>query len=65
MKVVDAREHADGTIEASVEFPDGLTQSVVLPSWATKQNIKDEAKRLRDKAEATEKAKKVRGDLKD
>ena len=65
MKIREAQEHNDGTVTASVEFPDGLMQTVVLPSWATKQNIKDEAKRLRDHAEAKEKAKKVRRDLTD
>lgn len=48
MKIIAAEEF-DGEITASVEFPDGKTQTVVLPIWATKKNIKDEAQRLRDR----------------
>ena len=63
MKVIDAQERADGTVTASVEFEDGLTQTVIVPSWATRENILAEARRLRRQAEATESGKKVRKDL--
>ncbi len=64
MKVVQAHEQ-DDHIEATVEFPDGYTQSVHVPAWATKQNIKDEAQRLRTQVENREKNKKSRADLED
>lgn len=64
MKIIEASE-TDDHISAKVRFPDGLEQSVNLPSWATKQNIKDEAKRLREQAESRETKRKKRADLED
>jgi len=63
-KVTTAHEN-DGQVTAVVSFDDGLTQTVVLPAWATAQNIKDEAKRLRAIAEARESGKVDRKDLVD
>jgi len=48
-----------------VQFEDGNQQTVMLPSWATKQNIKDEAKRLRAQSDARQVNKKDRTDLVD
>lgn len=64
MKIIEASE-TEGQVSAKVRFPDGLEQSVNLPSWATKQNIKDEARRLRESAEARDTARKKRADLED
>ena len=64
MKVVDAVQYGDRLI-AKVRFADGLEQSVSLPATATKQDIKDEAKRLRDAAEAFVSERVVRADLED
>lgn len=62
MKILQAHEEGD-QIEATVEFPDGFTQSVRVPIWATKQNIKDEAKRIRKQIEDRETKKVKRPDL--
>lgn len=62
MRIVGAEEH-DGYVTASVEFDDGQTQTIILPSWASKDNFKDEAQRLRDKAEAMHENKVSREDL--
>lgn len=62
MKIVDAKEH-DGFITATVQFPDGKNQTVILPNWATKANIKAEAQRMRDTYEARETAHQPRKDL--
>jgi len=64
MKIVEASE-VDGHITAKVQFPDGLEQSVILPTWASMENIKDEARRLRDLAESREAARTLRPDLED
>ena len=64
MKILQAHEEGE-QIEATVEFPDGFTQSVRVPYWANKANIKDEAKRLRKQVEDREKLKKPRPDLMD
>ena len=63
MTRVIAAEQMDGQIHASVEFDDGNSQTVILPSWATNQNLKDEAKRLRDLSDARQTNKKEREDL--
>ena len=62
VKIVVAEE-SNGMITATVRFDDGKDQTVVLPAWATKQNIKAEAKRLRDEAEDRESRKTKREDL--
>lgn len=62
MKIVEATE-TDGHITAKVRFPDGLEQSVQLPAWASKQNIKDEAQRLRTDAESRNARARSREDL--
>lgn len=48
-----------------VQFDDGFVQTVNLPSWATKDNIKDEAVRLRKQVEDREANKIMRSDLVD
>lgn len=62
MRIIAASE-TNGTITASVEFADGRHQTVVLPSWATKTNIKAEARRLRDEADARSSSTATRQDL--
>lgn len=62
-KITVAEEGLDGMITATVRFDDGLDQTVRLPNWASKKNIKDEAQRLRDAAEAETQAKTHRTDL--
>lgn len=64
MKIMEATE-TEGQITAKVRFPDGLEQSVSLPSWATKRNILDEAQRQRDEAETREQKRQRRADLED
>lgn len=64
MKITQAHEINDH-LEATVEFEDGWTTSVHLPNWASKDNIKDEAKRLRKQAEDKDKSKRLRHDLVD
>lgn len=63
LRIIAAEEGSDGFITASVAFDDGMDQTVRLPNWASKQNIKDEAQRLRDDAEAASAAKTKRTDL--
>lgn len=64
MKIVSASE-TNGTITATVQFGDGLEQTVNLPSWATRENIRKEARRLRDEAESRERTRTSRTDLMD
>jgi hypothetical protein len=62
-KITTAEEHNDGFITATVAFEDGLNQTVRLPKWANKKNIKDEAVRMREESEARIAAKTSRSDL--
>ena len=64
MKILTAEE-INGTIHASVQFEDGNQQTVILPAWATQQNIKDEATRLRAQSDASQANKIDRTDLVD
>lgn len=40
-----------GQITASIEMDDGFMQTVVVPSWATKAQIIEEAERLANKVD--------------
>ena len=64
-RIIEAHTDKEGFITATVAFDDGLNQSVRLPGWANKKNIKDEAVRLRTEAEAAQQAKQERTDLVD